>query len=245
MILGLLIVCFMIDRAPSPEEWIDGHWVGPLDVVQLRPSPGPHVTATVAVPVETTDSFLKRHGGHGTIRFPGDPKAYVFKLFGLELEQDVMKSDRPLVRAGPHGYVLKGEGDIDGKPPELEQLYTSLSSLGGRVEPGAIHLRNGDCGAPAPLHCTDDYAVTIDLKPVPPAKATQALETAWRFAMPFVWFLPMFVIFHRRRYRPWSGVYLVTVLTLVAGLTFGVSWLIALAMAVGLITPKVRGGASR
>ena len=35
------------------------------------------------------------------------------------------------------------------------------------------------------------------------------------------------------------------VLTLVAGLTFGVSWLIALAMAVGLITPKVRGGASR
>ncbi|MGC1304353.1 MAG: hypothetical protein WA840_18460 [Caulobacteraceae bacterium] len=240
VIVGLLAACIALDLRPSPDGWIDGRWIGTLGLTQLRPSVGRSITAPIAVPMETTDGFMNRHGGHGVVRFPGSDKAYVFKLFELELEQDVMKPDRPLVRAGRNGYVLKGDGDMDVDPPGLEGLSSSLGSLEGHVAPGVIHLRN--CAGYDAAHCGDAYGVTIDLKPEPPASALakigHALGTAWRFAVPFVWLLPMFIVFYRKRYQPWSGVWAVSGFTLVAGLTFGITWLIALPMAFGLTTRK-------
>ena len=206
---------------------IDGRWSGPFQIDSVHADHALHRAGEAFISIDAADGFMDRHGGAGAIRFSGDPKAYAFRLFEIEPAIDYDNPRHPMIRTVAGDKVLSGEGEIPPlSPSDPKHFNDPVEDFRGTVGGNAIHLHTRACLDVASPDCKSDYRLSFDLSL---AKSDERKVGIWAVAWPFVFLAPIFLVFYKQRYQPWRGVYLVIAFTLLAGLTFWVTWIIALA----------------
>ena len=222
---------------PDPESWINGRWNGTFHIDSTpRAEKELHRqgTATIKLGPESGVFSDQEHQGDGVITFLPDSTRAQFELHLLKPSSSKYQAGQPSSSEKGEAFFIKSEGGTSWSPPG--DLYHSgvTGSFYGTIAPTSLHLHTLNCLDPATPACSSKYRLIIDL--VPAEQVTYfGIARLTRYiiqvAEHLIFALPVVVIFYRKRLSPWRGVYFVTFFTLIAGLTFGVSWLIALAAA--------------
>ncbi len=229
VIIALAVACCVIGlHTLHKKDTLDGRWAGRIQIDSVHAQQEFHRTGSVSIPLKTTDSFMDQHGGTGTLTFPGDPKVYTFELDEVEPELDRRNPNTPRLQTHTGDYVLSGQGSIAWSPtPDAGALDDASAHYWGTFGSNKLQLHTEGCPDVSDADCSrQKYRIELDFEL---ASSDQRRASVEGLCGPFLYFLPMFLVFYKQRFKPWSGVWFVIVFTAIAAFTFGISWVIALA----------------
>lgn len=234
---------------PDPESWINGRWNGTFHIDST-----PHAekelhrqgTATIKLGPESGVFSDQEHQGDGVITFLPDSTTAPLELHLLKPASGKRQAGQPRPNGEGEAFSIKSEGGTSWSPPDDFYHSGITGSYYGTIAPTNLQLHSLNCLDPASPDCSSKYRLLIDLAPAEQVTYF-GIPRLFRYFVQIVehltFALPVFVIFYRKRFNPWRGVYFVTLFTLIAGLTFGVSWLVALAAALTSESGWTRGRA--